>query len=260
MKPFAQHHFITVQNLKTHFMRFGDSQNKVIFLHGWGGNTDSFFKLALELSEKRPDLELIVLDYPGFGLTDAPAPSGWDTHHYADWVKAFCDELNIKEANFYVHSFGGRILTRLINKHPELGKKLVFTGAAGIKWPLSMRQKISVKLSKIIPKAKHSKTQRLQNLIVTKVFGARDWGNVDPALKTTLTKVLAEADFRDDLKNIKQESLILWGEKDTITPLKSGEIYAQKIPNNHFKTFKTGRHGIHHTHRDEIVTELAKFL
>lgn len=241
-------------------MRFGDSDNKVIFLHGWGGNTDSFFKLALALSQQRPDLELIVLDYPGFGLTEAPDKAGWDTHQYADWVKAFCDELNIKEANFYVHSFGGRILTRLINRYPTLGQKLVFTGAAGIKWPLSMRQKISVALSKVVPKAKHARGQRIQNLIVTKLFGARDWGNVDPKLKTTLTKVLAEPDFREDLKNISQVSLILWGEQDTITPLKSGQVYAANIPHNKFITFKTGKHGLHHTHRSEIVEALVKFL
>ena len=260
MKSFAQHHFITVQNLKTHFVRFGDSDNKVVFLHGWGGNTDSFFKLALELSAKRPDLELLLVDYPGFGLTDAPDATGWDTFRYADWVAAFCETLEIEQASFYVHSFGGRILTRLINKHSTLGNKLVFTGAAGIKWPLSLRQKISVSLSKLVPKAKHHRTQKLQNFIVTRVFGARDWGNVTPPLKATLTKVLAEADLRDDLANIKNQALIMWGEQDAITPLKSGKVYAGSLPNNKFVTFKNGRHGIHHTHRTEIIDELVKFL
>lgn len=256
----ATHHFIQVQTLKTHYLVVGNGLTPVVFLHGWGGNTDSFFKLALKLSAARPDLELILVDYPGFGLTDAPPLDGWDTFQYADWVQAFCDELKIKQASFYVHSFGGRILTRLMNQHPSLGNKLVFTGSAGVKWPLGLRQKISVKLSKIVPKAKHPRLQRLQKLIVTKIFGARDWGNVDPALKTTLTKVLAEADLRDDLTNIKQESLIMWGEQDTITPLKSGKVYADKIPNNKFVSFKDGRHGIHHTHTDEIIDELAKFL
>ena len=238
----------------------GEGSQPVVFLHGWGGSTDSFFKLGLELTKQRPDLKLYLVDYPGFGLTDDPETSGWSTHRYADWVKALCEELEIKKAHFYVHSFGGRILCRLINKHPELGDKLVFTGAAGVKWPLSLRQKISVGLSKIIPKAKHSRTQRLQNFIVTKVFGARDWGNVKPALKNTLKTVLAEADLREDLANIKQPSLILWGEQDSITPLKSGRVYAEKIPNNHLVIFPKGRHGIHHTHRTQIVAKIAEFL
>jgi pimeloyl-ACP methyl ester carboxylesterase len=117
-----------------------------------------------------------------------------------------------------------------------------------------------VGLSKIMPKAKSAKGQKIQKLIVTKIFGARDWGNVDPHLKSTLTKVLAEQDLRDDLKNVNQESLIIWGEQDNITPLKSGKVYAARLPNNKFSTFKNGRHGVHHTHTDKIIDELIKFL
>lgn len=260
VKTVATHHFTTVQNLKTHYLVMGDGPTPVVFLHGWGGNTDSFFKLGLDLIEKRPDLKLIIVDYPGFGLTEDPEGEGWDTWRYAAWVKAFCDELNIEKTQFYVHSFGGRILTRLMNKYPELGNKLIFTGAAGIKWPLTLRQRISVGLSKFIPKAKSPRGQRIQNFFITKVFGARDWGNVTPPLKATLTKVLAEDDLREDLTDLQNQTLIMWGEKDTIAPLKSGRVYAENIPNNKFLTFPDGRHGIHHTHRAEIVAELAKFL
>ena len=260
MTAIATHHFTTVQNLKTHYLVIGDGDTPVVFLHGWGGNTDSFFKLGLELIEQRPDLKLIIPDYPGFGLTDDPDSDGWTTHQYADWVQDFCEKLKINKAHFYVHSFGGRILTRLINKYPTLGDQLIFTGAAGVKWPFTIRQKFSVFLSKLVPKAKSGRGQKIQQLIVTKIFGARDWGNVKPGLKVTLTKVLAEDDLRDDLTHLKQSSLIMWGEQDSITPLKSGKVYAEKIPNNKFVTYKTGRHGIHHTHRNEIVEELAKFL
>ncbi len=260
MTTFAQHHFVNVNHVKTHYVTMGEGKNTLLFLHGWGGNTDSFFKLGLELTTARPDLKLIIVDYPGFGLTQAPGPSGWTTHQYATWVKAFCDTIELKKTNFYVHSFGGRILCRLMNTHPALGDKLIFTGAAGVKWPYSLRQKISMALSKLVPKAKSTRGQKLQKLVVTKIFGARDWGNVDPALKTTLTKVLAEDDLREELATINQPSLIMWGEQDAITPLKSGKVYAEKIPNNKFVTFKNGRHGIHHTHRAEIVQAVAEFL
>lgn len=260
MSSVATHHFTTVQNLRTHYVVMGDGETPVIFLHGWGGSTDSFFKLGLELIEQRPDLKLILVDYPGFGLTDNPYMTGWDTWQYAEWVKALCDELKIDKAHWYVHSFGGRILCRLLNQYPKLGHKLVWTGAAGVKWPLGPRQRASVLLSKIVPKAKSSRLQRLQNFVTTKVFGARDWGNVKPELKATLTKVLAEPDLRDDLKNIKQKSLILWGERDNITPLKSGLEYARKLPHNQLVTFPSGKHGLHHTHPAQIVEAVAKFL
>ena len=111
-----------------------------------------------------------------------------------------------------------------------------------------------------MPKFKKGILGKVQKIVVTKIFGARDWGNVDPQLKSTLKLVLAEADVREKLKDIPNTSLVLWGEKDTITPLKSGEIYAKMLPNAALKTFKNGRHGIHHTHRPQIVEALNKFL
>jgi len=241
-------------------MSFGDSDNKVIFLHGWGGNTDSFFKLALELRAKRPDLELIVVDYPGFGLTQDPPTAGFSSKDYAVWVKDFCDSIDIKKAHFYTHSNGGRMLAYLLQSTPNLADKVVFSASAGVRWPDTPREAISKFLSLKFAKAKRHLPARLQKFLVTKILRARDWGNVRPELKSTLTKILAEPDFRELLPNIKNKCLVLWGERDQITPLKSGQVFAEKLPHNKFVTFKTGRHGIHHTHRGEIVEALVKFL
>jgi len=260
MSIIATHHRIEVQGLSTHFMRMGLGKKPVIFLHGWGGSTVSFFTLGIRLLATRPDLELIIVDYPGFGLTDFPEGQAWDTHRYAEWVYDFMTTLSLPQADFYVHSFGGRILTRLHQTHPQTINKMVLTGSAGIRWPLSLRQRISVTLSKVIPKFKSGPLAKLQKFMVTKVFGARDWGNVDPRLKGTLKNVLAEADFRDELPNIENQTLILWGAKDTITPLKSGKVFAEKLPNAELKVFATGRHGIHHTHKKEIVEAVSTFL
>ena len=260
MSPTAEHFFTEVQGIKTHFIRLGQAEQKVIFLHGWGGSTQSFWPMALELRAARPDLELILLDYPGFGDTDNPPPSGFSSADYADWVKSFCDQQNITKAHFYTHSNGGRMLIPLMQAHPELGQKLVFSASAGVKWPDTLKQKFSKWASLRFAKAKRKFPAQLQKFVVTKVLGARDWGNVEPALKTTLTKILAEDDAREKLANIKQPSLVLWGERDQITPLKSGQVFAKKLPNNQFVTFKTGRHGIHHTHRAEIVERLTQFF
>lgn len=260
MKTIATHHQTVINKIQTHYVTIGDGSETVIFLHGWGGSTNSFFALGLELIKKRPDLKLILLDYPGFGLTGNPDTSGWTTHQYADWVKAFCDEMKITKANFYVHSFGGRILTRLLTKNPSLGKKLIFTGAAGIKWPMTFREKCSFFISKRSTLAKKTMPKRAQKFIITKVLGARDWGAVAPDLKSTLSKVVNEEDLREDLKKIKQSSLIFWGAKDTITPLKSGKVYAESLPDNQFVVFEKGRHGIHYTHQAEIIDQSAAFL
>lgn len=260
MEAIAQHYFTEVQGLKTHFVRLGEAEQKLIFLHGWGGNTQSFWPMALALREARLDIEIILVDYPGFGDTADPPAEGFSSHDYARWVKAFCDTLGIEKTHFYTHSNGGRMLVYLLQDHPELAQKIVFSASAGIKWPDSPRQRFSKWASLRFAKAKHHLPARAQKFIVTKLLGARDWGNVRPELKTTLTKILAEPDFRELLPNVEQECLVLWGERDQITPFASGQVFAKELPHNQFVTFSTGRHGIHHTHREAIVEHLVKFL
>ncbi len=238
----------------------GEGPTKLIFLHGWGGSTDSFWLLGLALCETLKDTEIILLDYPGFGQTDFPPKKGFSTFDYGHWVLDFMKDIKVKKAHFYVHSNGGRILVRMLQKNPKIAEKCIFTGAAGIKWPLSLRQRISVGLSKIIPKPKKGLGQKVHKFFTTKVFGARDWGQVDPKLKTTLTKILKEPDFREDLTQIKNESLLMWGAHDGMSPLKSALVWDTKMPNSTLKVFPDGRHGIHHTHRKEIVKLVTKFL
>jgi len=260
MTTIAKHHQIETQGLKTHFVTIGDGKKPLVFLHGWGGSTQSFFTLAHKLVQTHTDYQCIIVDYPGFGLTEFPKNQSWDTYQYAEWVYDFMTTINIPKADFYVHSFGGRILVRLFEKHPQVIEKMIFTGAAGVKWPLSVRQKISVFLSKIMPKFKHGLLGKLQKIVVTKIFGARDWGNVDPNLKGTLKNVLAEPDLREKLLEIKNSSLVIWGAKDSITPLKSGNVYARNLENSVLKVFPNGKHGIHHTHQKEILEALNEFL
>lgn len=260
LESVAQHYFTTVQGIKTHYICLGQAPQKVVFLHGWGGSTQSFWPMALELRAARPDLEIILVDYPGFGDTQDPPAAGFNSRDYAAWVKDFCDAINLKQAHFYTHSNGGRMLIPLMSQYPELGQKLVFSASAGVKWPDTPKQKFSKWASLHFAQAKQKLPARLQKFIVTKLLGARDWGNVPPELKTTLTKILAEPDCREQLSSIEHECLVLWGERDQITPLKSGQVFAAKLPHNQFHTFKTGRHGIHHTHRSEIVELLAGFF
>jgi len=270
MKPIAQHFFLDVKKKKTHIVKIGEGKNKLVFLHGWGGSTDSFFQLALDLEKKLKDFEFILIDFPGFGKTDFPDKKGWNTFEYANWTYGVLEKVfpeskkeNFKNINFYIHSFGGRVLIRLLTKHSEITGKIILTGSAGVKWDLTIKQKISMKLGKILKpfeKKLPNKLKKIKSIIVSKIFGARDWDAVHPHLKPTLQKTVEEKDFREDLKNIQNKALIIWGEKDSITPLKSGQVFAKNLPNNKFVTLKTGKHGIHYTHKDKIIKEVVKFL
>ncbi len=251
--------FVKAKDIKSHFIQFGSGPKKMIFLHGWGGSTESFEKLAPKISNKN-NVEVILLDLPGFGRSGFPPKKGWNTQDYADWLTEILKQLKIKKCIFYGHSFGCRVIVRFLSKHSGAAEKVILTGAAGIKWPPTKREKVSLFLSKRFRLAKNFVPQVIQKFVITRIFGARDWGAVVPGLKTTLEKVLAEKDFRSDLSKLKMPFLLIWGKKDQITPLKSGKVYEEKLPNAELVILEDGRHGVHRTHEVEILKLITKFL
>ncbi|MCF7905735.1 alpha/beta hydrolase [Candidatus Gracilibacteria bacterium] len=250
---------VTVRGIKTHFRTFGTGKGVLIFLHGWGGSVESFERLAPRIAKKNK-ITAIVPDLPGFGASGNPPLSGWDTHEYEKWLEEFLTALNIKQAHLYGHSFGCRVIVRFLLKHPEYAQKVILTGAAGIKWPPSWRQKVSLWISKHFRTAKKILTGKIQKFILCKVFGARDWGNVSPELKNTLKKVLDEEDVRHLLPSITTPVLLIWGAHDTITPLRSARIFEAQLPHSKLRILPEGKHGIHRTHEEKMVQYVTKFL
>lgn len=258
-----------VNGIKTHFTITNPKAKKtLIFLHGWGGKVESFEKIAAQIPS---DIQMICIDLPGFGKSDMPPIEGWTTHNYADWLHDFLEVFSTRHqplamSHFYGHSFGCRVLVRFAQKYPKRVDKLVLTGAAGIKWPPSAKQKIlstGAKIMKPLIKKEWSSGVGAKGKIKRKLlrfFGAHDWEECPVSLRPTLTQVLAEDDFREDLKQIPHKTLLLWGAKDTYTPLRSGKIYHEYLPDNKLVVFPEGRHGIHYTQAPEIVRLIHDFL
>lgn len=253
---------VTLGGRQTRYHVFGEeNQPPMLFVHGWGGSAESFTKLA-EKVHLYTQMRTIIVDFPGFGEADPPDPSGWGTYEYARWLEAFVKALGIEKAVFYGHSFGCRVLVRLAIKSPDMIERMIFTGAAGIKLTPTMKQHTAGVLSGIL---KHSMIkglipEKIKNVVLTKVFGARDWANVPPELKETLRKVLAEDDFRHELSSIHCPVLLIWGKKDTLTPLAAGKIYETHLEHSTLKILPDGKHGIHHTHPMEMVQFIRMFL
>lgn len=262
--------FLEVQGIKSHITRVGEGDQKLVLLHGWNSDRswrpiDSFQALAEEIAE-RNNYEVIVVDLPGFGASDLPPVDGWNTWDYADWLAELLGKLEIKQCSFYGHSFGCRVIIRFLLATLIKGgggfeiNKVILTGAAGIKWPLTMREKISLFLSKKLTFAKSIIPRAIQKFVITKILGARDWGAVPAELKSTLEKVLAEEDFREDLEKIRTQILLVWGNEDAITPLKSGKVYAEKLSNARLEIIQGARHGMHKTHTVEVADFVSQFL
>jgi len=78
-------------------------------------------------------------------------------------------------------------------------------------------------------------------------------------MKETFKNVIAE-DLTPFLSQIKTPTLIIWGEKDKITPLSDGYKMNQEIKSSILKIIPKGIHNLPFQFPQEIVENILKFI
>jgi len=223
----------------------------VLLLHGWGSNLKSFTSLINLLKAK---YRVLALDYPGFGESDILKKS-FTVDDYCDIVVEFLKNLEVKSVILVGHSYGGRIILKLNNRKnlPFAIEKNVLIDAAGLKDKKDLRIKLKVATFKslkyifnLLPISKVKKDEMIKALRMK--FGSSDYANAPKVLQDTLVKSVNE-DLTWCLDNMK-ESLIIWGDKDTVTPLWMAKLMETKIRNSGIVLLNGG----HFSYLDDPVT------
>lgn len=210
----------------------------LVMLHGWGSNIDLF---AGVISFAKVKYHVVAMDMPGFGKSDEPAePMNVDA--YVDFVLSFVKELypEEKEIIFLGHSMGGRIIIKLASgihdgriKTDFSIPKIILTDSAGV---LPVRTK-----------AQNSRTRRYKfykNLItrtgivklfpgaldrLQKKFGSADYAAASPVMRKSLVMNVNE-DCTPYMPSVTQPTLLIWGDRDTATPLSDGKKMEELMP------------------------------
>lgn len=216
----------------------------IVFLHGWGANIQAWGMAPQMLSDTS---RVIVIDFPGFGESDAPYRP-FSVGDYTDVVIKLFEELHIEKANIVCHSFGGRVSILLANKRPDLVNKMVFTDAAGVKPKRGAKYYYKVYKYKFFKKLYNIKA--LRNLCKAVGFdvekrvkkaGSSDYQALSDDMKKTFIKVVNE-DLTPYLKNIKSSVLLIWGDKDTDTPMYMAKTMEREIKDSGLVVFEGSGH------------------
>lgn len=212
--------------------KIGSQGHPIIVMHGWGQSLHSMKALG-ELLGKTYQVHLI--DLPGFGLSSAPADD-WDTQEYAECIYRYIKDNALEKVDLLGHSFGGRVAIRLTSKHPDVVRSMILVNSGGLKRTLSGKRKWRAKyiglLSKTIKQIDKTFGSKIfENWFVPR-FASIDYRNAG-GLRNILVKVVNE-DVTEDAQRIKNPCFILWGEKDTETPLESGERFHALITGSQF--------------------------
>ncbi|MDZ7808448.1 MAG: alpha/beta hydrolase [Gracilimonas sp.] len=223
----AENHIFNYGDQKIIYQTTGSGKPLVI-LHGWGSSKRVMMPVTQNLAHLRT---CYVLDLPGFG--DSPEPDrGWSIDDYTDAVEAFIKELPHEKVDVLVHSFGGRIILKLLAR--EFGKihidKVLITGGAGMKPKRSMKfylRKYAAKTLKapfmILPESLRDKALVwLRETALWKSLGSSEYGELSGVMRETFVKSVTEF-LEPTLPNISHEVLLIWGRNDDATPVYQGQ-------------------------------------
>ncbi len=182
------------------------SGKPLLFLHGWGCDTNTFSIQREYFSKKRT---CIFLDFSGFSKSELPK-NPMTVSDYKDEVIALLDRLNIDKTDILAHSFGGRVAFKLMSENPERVNSAVLVSPAGLKTRKSIKTLLKIfayKAKKALFKAKILSEKALQNA------GSPDYRGLPLVMKETFKLVISE-NLKKHIKNINKPVFLIYGIKD----------------------------------------------
>lgn len=223
----------------------GSGPRTVVILQGWGTSLTVYDSIANTITENN-EYSVIQFDFPGFGGSDEPREA-WNVDAFTDFFCSFIQALEIKQATLIGHSFGGRVIIKLASREkiPFKISDIVLIDSAGILPKRSLAQKFNIKKYKLLKKI-------FANRIIYALFpevvddwksrqGSADYKNASPRMRQCLVLTVNE-DLSAFLPNIKQETLLIWGENDTATPVSDAKKMNAQIPHSGLVILKEAGH------------------
>ena len=244
----AHLHQIEVDGTPVNYVDLGDGKlEPIVFVHGLGGQWQNWLENIPRAALER---RVIAMDLPGFGCT--PIPRDRITiSRYGRCVDALCDELSLGRVDIVGNSMGGYIAAEVAIQFPERVDQLILVSAAGItssdiaRRPILTAGRIATAMvsygaARHRQIASRPKTRHMALALVARhpsllkpdlayegFFKGAGKPGFDDALRACL-----EYDFRDRLPEIRQPTLIVWGERDSIIPVKDADEFERLIPDS----------------------------
>lgn len=216
--------FKEIDNIKVCYECLKGSNNKtLVFLHGFMGNLNSFSFFCKTFNNF--GYNILNIDLSNYGFKNLP--SNFTIYDYANVVNKLILNLKINNPILIGHSFGGRIIMILASMY-NYKNKIVFVSSAGIKPKFSFKTKVKILQYKINKKLVILK---LKDKKVLNKFGSEEYKKLSKNMQQVFINVVNE-DLKYLLKNITNDTLILYGKKDIDTPPYMAKIMHRNIKNS----------------------------
>lgn len=218
---------INIEEINLNYIIEGEGKD-IIILHGWGANINTVLPIVNILKDK---FKVHALDLPGFGESMEPSQP-IDSFKYADIVKQYMDKMEIEKVTLIGHSFGGKLSIILGSKYPDIVEKIVLVNSTGLipkRGPKYYIKVYSFKTLRFIYKKVFfwlKNEEKIEKFY--KRFGSTDYKDSSGVMRKILVIAVNE-NLLHLLGKIKAPTLLIWGDKDTATPLYFGKTMEREI-------------------------------
>ena len=227
----------------------------ILILHGWGSCAKNWQRVK-ELLENG-GYRVYVSDLPGFG-DSSPLSRAWSIDDYVKWVKDFCEKNNLSQFFILGHSFGGSIAAKYAMKFPGEVKRLILVDPAVIRVK-DVKKKIITKISKFLKIFSFLPFYPLERRLFYKFIVKSDYPDAEGPMRETYLKGIKE-DLYHRLSGISVPTVLIWGKKDKITPLKDAYLVKEKIAGSELEILQGVHHNPHVENPGLLVQTILKHL
>src|SRR5829696_8461009 len=241
------------------YVDLGTGGVPVLFLHGLGGNWTAWLENLPAVARER---RVVAVDLPGFGKS-RPSSDGISIPGYARTIERFCDEVGLDRFIVVGSSLGGWVAAELTLRMRSRVVALVLVDAAGMvpTWlektravnmmrgaalgaPYAPRFRRTIaarpRLRAMALKYTIAEPARLAaDLVYMALPEAPDPGFVPAfaAARRSWSEGWCEG-WCDQLTEIECPTLIVWGERDSLQPVRHAREWARRLRRSELKIIK----------------------
>lgn len=263
---------------KIAYLRMGrKAKPKLLMLHGLFANSVYLKKTAKYLKK---DFDILIPDFPGFGLSDKLKKKPNTLVSYADVIIELCDFLKFKPFHLVGASLGGMVSIVLASKYPNYIEKIIIQAAPWNKRCFN----VNLKRKPFAAASKYKRIVKLAEKLKSKLKGkvldlflsvyskdlleiSKQNGTVHYCFKTMDLEATAEiwgnlkdADLTNRARKIRLPTLIIVGSRDTSVPPLKVKLLSKVIRGAKFKTIRGGTHALFWDCPERVASIIKKFF
>ncbi len=247
-----QQYWVTVDDRPVNVCEIGPADGEpIVWIHGLSGSWQNWLENLCVFAEA--GFRCIALDLPGFGQSPMPRET-ITISGYGAMVDALLEQLEVSSACLVGNSMGGFIAAEVAIQFPERAERLVLVAAAGLSVEdlrhdtgMSLLHRLDFVLSaytgwwasKSDLVARRARMRSVVFAIVAAHPGKLPAPLVAESLRGSGKKgfmpsveALTTYPIRERLQEIGCPTLIVWGTKDHLVPVKDAHEFEKLIPDS----------------------------